>query len=205
MNGIKQPSCVNGDSEQAPPDIRRRRGGRSARVHAAVIEATLSMMEAGETPRVEEVARRAGVQKTSIYRRWGTLESLVFEAVDARTRMALPLPDTGSCHEDLKIYLAASIAFHRSDFGKLVTRLGVQIPEDARREFWRKRLEAASVLLSRGQSRGEVAPDLNVGLAIEMLIAPFYFRALVSGEEISPSLTEALLNIALPAFLRRPE
>jgi AcrR family transcriptional regulator len=202
MNKIKQPSCVNEHIEQTPPDVRRRRGGRSARVHAAVIEATLSMMEAGENPRVEEVARRAGVQKTSIYRRWGTLEALVFEAVGARARMAIPLPDTGSCREDLALYLASGIAFHRSDFGRLVTRLGVQIPEDVRREFWRERLEAASVLLSRGQSRGEVAADLDIRLAIEILMAPLYFRALVSGEEISPSLTEALLNIVLPGVLR---
>ncbi|CAP54417.1 putative transcription regulator [Gluconacetobacter diazotrophicus PA1 5] len=162
-----------------------------------MIEATLAMMEAGEMPRVEEVARRAGVQKSSIYRRWETIGGLVFEAVGMKARLTMPLPDTGSCQDDLRTYLASMVAFHRSDFGRLVTRLIVDVPEAVRREFWRARLDAASILLKRGQARGEVAQGLDVRLATEMLIAPLYFRALVSAEEVVPELADTISGLVL--------
>ena len=196
MKDIMQLGCVEHADEQ-PAAIRRRPHGRSARVQAAVIEATLLMLEQGEMPRIEEVARRAGVQKTSIYRRWGTLEGLIFDAVGARAAKAIPLPDTGSCEEDLRAYLAASVEFHRSDFGILVTRLGVQVPEATRREFWDKRLEAASTLLLRGRVRGEIGSTLDLRVMAEMLMAPFHFRTLVSGEEVTSGLAQEILRIVM--------
>lgn len=102
MDAKKQLSSLKDSPPQDSAEIRRRPGGRSARFHAAVIEATLAMMEAGEMPRVEEVARRAGVQKSSIYRRWETIGGLVFEAVGMKARLTMPLPDTGSCQDDLR-------------------------------------------------------------------------------------------------------
>src|SRR5687768_13717083 len=66
---------------QAPR--RRRPGGRAARVRAAAIAATLAeLAESGYTAlSLERVAQRAGVHKTTLYRRWGSREELVLEAM----------------------------------------------------------------------------------------------------------------------------
>ena len=95
-------SANNTDPEPKPtPSATRARrpGGRSARVRADVIAATLA--ELGERGyaalSLDSVARRAGVHKTTLYRRWGTREELVLEAMLERAGEHISVPDTGSC------------------------------------------------------------------------------------------------------------
>src|SRR5271168_5422754 len=86
---------------------RRRTGGRSARVVAAVHDAVNELVGQGN-PRqvtVAEIAERAGVNPTSIYRRWGTLEALVLDVEAARLP---PIPDTGNLRGDLLAYAATA-------------------------------------------------------------------------------------------------
>ena len=66
---------------------------------------------------MDEIARRAGVGKATIYRRWASKEALVLDALG--TKPLLPTPDTGSLHNDLLAYATAvvelGIAHPRSD------------------------------------------------------------------------------------------
>src|SRR5688572_33420223 len=91
------------------PGPRPRPGGRSARVRSAVLEATLELLaERGyDGAEVPEVARRAGVHPTTVYRRWGTKSRLVGEALLERSRPLTPTPDTGSLRPDLGRLLVA--------------------------------------------------------------------------------------------------
>ena len=82
---------------------RRRPGGRSARVRAAVLRATLDELAAVGYGNLsfESVAHRAGVHKTTLYRHWPGREALVREALLARSEVTVPIPDTGSLGADL--------------------------------------------------------------------------------------------------------
>ena len=84
-------------------DERRRPGGRTARVTAAVRAATVgALTEHGWNGlTVEDVAARAGVNKTTIYRRWGDREALVADVLLTASDQQIPLPDTGSLRGDL--------------------------------------------------------------------------------------------------------
>src|SRR6516162_5631143 len=89
----------------AGEEVRRRTGGRSARVVAAVHDAVNDLV-AQRNPRevtVAEIAERAGVNPTSIYRRWGSLEALV---LDVETARLPPIPDTGTLRGDLLAFAA---------------------------------------------------------------------------------------------------
>src|SRR5262245_7609675 len=88
-------------AERAAP--RTRPGGRSTRVRAATIAATLAeLAESGYSGlTIVTVAKRAGVHKTTLYRRWGTRERLVLEAMLDRAGERIAVPDTGSLREDL--------------------------------------------------------------------------------------------------------
>src|SRR4051794_21175583 len=82
----------------------RRPGGRSARVQEAVHTALGRLM--GETTRdkitLRQVAERAGVNPTSVYRRWGDIDTLMEEvAVAALTRDGDVIPDHGDLTADL--------------------------------------------------------------------------------------------------------
>jgi AcrR family transcriptional regulator len=63
------------------------------------------MAELGESGYAEvtldRIARRAGVHKTTLYRRWGTREALALEAMLEHAGRRVPIPDTGSLREDL--------------------------------------------------------------------------------------------------------
>ena len=87
----------------APAAGGRRRRGPSSRVRDAAIAATLAeLAEHGYSAlSLEKVARRAGVNKTTLYRRWGTREELVLEAMLERAGEHIPVPDTGSLRQDL--------------------------------------------------------------------------------------------------------
>src|SRR6476646_9810011 len=73
------------------PPARPRPGGRSARVRAAVLDATIALLrEEGDAFGIPQVAARAGVHETSIYRRWGSREALIVEAVRAHIGEEVP-------------------------------------------------------------------------------------------------------------------
>src|SRR5687767_4303129 len=88
-----------------------RPGGRTARTRDAVLTATLELLaEAGyDTFSIDQVAARAGVHKTTIYRRWATEDDLIADATRQRSREQVPVPDTGTFHGDLRA-LARSVA-----------------------------------------------------------------------------------------------
>src|ERR1700759_1073455 len=96
-------------SPEAGHEVRRRTGGRSARVREAVLHATLDALSehAPGALTISEIARRAGVHATSIQRRWGSKENVVLDALTSLSRERLPIPNTGSLRGDL-------IAFSRS-------------------------------------------------------------------------------------------
>ncbi|MEV7386493.1 TetR/AcrR family transcriptional regulator [Streptomyces sp. NPDC091215] len=83
-----------------------RPGGRSARVQAAVFAATAELLREPDWSRITmaRIAERAGVNNTTVYRRWGSLESLVGAALDTIVSERSPLPDTGTLAGDIRAH-----------------------------------------------------------------------------------------------------
>ena len=81
----------------------RRTGGRSARVHTAVLAATIDvLLDRGiDGLTIAEIAERAGVHETTVYRRWGTKANLALEAVLSTSILEIPAPNTNSLRGDL--------------------------------------------------------------------------------------------------------
>src|SRR5262245_65713685 len=81
----------------------RRPGGRTARVRAAVLEAAGdALVDRGFADLdLADVARRAGVSKTTVYRRWRTVAGLVADLLSDMAEQSLPRTETGSLREDL--------------------------------------------------------------------------------------------------------
>jgi AcrR family transcriptional regulator len=83
-----------------------RPGGRSARVQAAVFEATAELLRGPDWSRITmaKVAERAGVTSTTVYRRWGSLENLVGAVANATVSDRAPLADTGTLAGDIRAH-----------------------------------------------------------------------------------------------------
>jgi AcrR family transcriptional regulator len=187
----------------SPPAKARRTGGRSARVREAVLRATLDSLLSGgaDDLSIRDVAQRAGVHETSVYRRWGTRADLILDAVLGEVQAAVPVPDTGSLRGDLLALLSAIAAFITTPLGQLLLQLALRddLPEDrdVRDQFWAERFTTGQTVLQRAQDRGELRPGVNAQLTIETLLGGLYVRLLLTREPIDATLIEHLVDLVL--------
>lgn len=185
--------------------VRRRTGGRSARVREAVLKATLHAVaeQGADAVSISEIARRAEVHETSIYRRWPTKEHLLLDALLDFSEAKLPIPNTGSLRADLVAFATAVTAYLDSPLGRTLARAMAIAGDDdtlaaGRAQFWKSRLDLASAMIERAKDRGEVPTDLDAATALELVIAPLHFRALLTrqptDEHDIAQLVDALLT-----------
>lgn len=155
------------------------------------------LMEVGyEQLTVEDVAARAGVHKTTVYRRWPTMPELVFEAVAEQSAEDVPIPDTGNLLDDLQILAREVVANIGTAGGARRSRsiVAAAATSDqltaAMRSFWAARLANSAVIVERAIERNELPPDADPNLIIESLIGPLWVRLLLTGEPITDGLAD---------------
>ncbi|MFI9837719.1 TetR/AcrR family transcriptional regulator [Nonomuraea sp. NPDC051941] len=178
----------------------RRPGGRSARVRAAVHQAVTDLIaERGYGNfTVGEVAARAGVADTSVYRRWGNLEALLMDVAITWLTTQSPIPDTGSLAGDLRAYAANVARDVTGPDGPAVLRLVIALStagQDglrARDAFLAERSRQLQVMLDRARDRGEDPPDvLDV---LDHILAPMYIRILFGAGPLTPGYAGTLVD-----------
>lgn len=186
------------------PAARRRTGGRSARVREAVLKATLHAVakHGADAVSISEIARQAEVHETSIYRRWPTKEHLVLDALLDYSEARLPIPDTGTLREDLVAFAAEVTGYLDSPLGRTLAKSMAVAGDDdtlaaGRAQFWKSRLDLASVMIARAKDRGEVPADLDAATALELVIAPLHFRALLTRQPTDERDIAQLLDALL--------
>jgi AcrR family transcriptional regulator len=173
-------------------------------VRAAVLAATLAeLAQRGYVGLSHEaVAARAGVHKTTVYRRWHERRALVLDAMLELALRTLPLPNTGSLHDDL-LALAGAIAANLSSprvtaiLRTLVAASHEPAIAAAPSRYWRARFDLVAQVVSRGIERGELPADASSDLIIEALIGPLYLRALVTGEPLDEVLVRSIVDFVL--------
>ena len=179
--------------ERAAP--RRRPGGRTARTRALALDAVLDeLVERGYRGlTIEAVAARSGVHKTTLYRRWGSVDALLGEAATAAMDEAVPIPDEGALEADL-LALAKAITTNlrrpvTEALARLVAGEGGHQPglRDASIAFWRHRADLTRTVVERAVTRGELEPGTDPAALLEALIAPLYLRLLVTGRRLDAS------------------
>ncbi|MEV4360612.1 TetR/AcrR family transcriptional regulator [Nonomuraea sp. NPDC049625] len=178
----------------------RRPGGRSARVRAAVHQAVTDLIaERGYGNfTVGEVAARASVADTSVYRRWGNLEALLMDVAITWLTTQSPIPDTGSLAGDLRAYAANVARDVTGPDGPAVLRLVIALStagQDglrARDAFLAERSRQLQVMLDRARDRGEHPPDvLDV---LDHILAPMYIRILFGAGPLTPDYAGTLVD-----------
>jgi AcrR family transcriptional regulator len=184
-----------------------RPGGRTARTAAAVFAAALEELinrPYGEIT-VETVAARAGVHKTTVYRRWGSSAEVISRALEQAAATEVPPPDTGSLAGDLAA-LAASVAeVIGSPAGGAVLRAltagGPANPElrSIAGQFWRQRRLAIGTVVGRAVDRGELPSGTDAELLMRSTVAPLYFAVLVDGTTPDERAVRTSVDAALAA------
>lgn len=177
--------------------------GRAARVVSDVLTATaeeLSRVGYGAL-RVEDVAARSSVNKTTIYRRWPTKPELVGAALRA-VWQSPEVPDTGSLRGDFVASLTKTATFAMSPIGRGLTRV-IQVerahPElepiaRALREDLRRLREE---LVQRAIDRRELPSDTNARFLHDMMTAPIFWRLFSDGEPVDTTFIENVVDVVL--------
>lgn len=158
--------------------------GRSARVVESVLKATAE--ELGRVGflalRIDDVAERSGVNKTTIYRRWASKEELVASMLE-RVALHQEVPDTGSLRGDLRALLGAIAERAESPEGRGLVRL-IQA-ERGRAEFApilrrirTEHLQARRTIFERAITRSEIPTGSDATLLVELAVAPLIARLL---------------------------
>lgn len=200
-------------------ELRRPGRPRSARAHASILGAALRLLaqEGYRGFSMEAVAAAAGVGKTTVYRRWPSKDALLGDAIASlNTRFAYV--DTGSIRSDFRALLALGTGGAEQGASTIATLpqlLGELMRHPELHALFRSQLieprrAVARQMLEAAQKRGELGKDLDLDLAIDVLIGPMVYRALRSGAVEPAALVrtgeealELLLRAAPPTGRRR--
>lgn len=193
------------ENRQATKGVRT--GGRSARVREAILGAAIDeLTDAGYAAMsVEAVAARAGVNKTTIYRRWPTLDDLLVDALVTWSREALPVPDTGSIDTDL-IALGRELAeVLNGGVGRQIVAMvltaglrSADLSEATRRYFEHQALRAFPTI-DRAVNRGELPAGCDANALLATFRAPLFYRMVTTGDPIDEDSITLAASVALTA------
>ena len=184
-----------------------RPGGRTARTRDAVlaaVQAGLAQTRYSELT-VEQVAQRAGVAKTTVYRRWGSMEGLVLDLMRDLGNTRIPVPDTGDLAQDMRALARGTLAAYRDPANhalvSAVVAAAVSIPQARQTltEFFAGRTAQTAVIVERAAGRGEVPPGTDAAEVIRIMAAPFYYRMFITGEPIDEHVADQAAAAAVTA------
>ncbi|WP_169437516.1 TetR/AcrR family transcriptional regulator [Longispora albida] len=162
------------------------------------------LFEAGfEATTVDEVARRAGVAKATVYRRWASKDDLILEAFALLLDDQVPLPGSGSLEADLRAIYASAVAMMMSEAGMAWVRTlameSARNPQVAAllRTGMERRAEAAQRMLDRAVADGQARSGADARLLIELFNGLLLTRALGRLPAPTPEELEEVVQVTL--------
>lgn len=186
---------------------------RSEQARQAILSSTLRILEHSGFSEltIEDVADRAGVGKTTVYRWWPNKGALVADAFASNTTRTLRFPDTGSVLSDMSRQMRQLVKVFRSPRGRIVSAILAAGQSDNdliaafRDRFLRPRRQEAYATLRRGIRRGELRRDIDPDLILDSLYGPIYMRFLIRHDRLTPEFVDRLCALVLGGARPRPK
>jgi AcrR family transcriptional regulator len=176
---------------------------RSIAAHTKALAAAAEVVRQFGVPgfTVDEVARRSGVAKTTIYRHWPSSNALLLEAVDCAIEHRLRTPNTGSLRGDLERFVgdvlpkAGDPDNSRMICGLLYAAAADADLQDAMRAYLGEQQTPLRTMVQLAQARGELPADLDLGLAVDLIEGPLLYRFLLRREPSAAADVARLLDM----------
>lgn len=185
-----------------------RTGGRSARVRAAILAAALAELTEHGYAGVSaaSVADRAGVNRTTVHRRWPDRAELVADALRESPEAATPIPDTGSFYDDIEQLLQGIAKTLDKPANRRLIRSLVadaarspDIDRVNRDVFLRRFAQGAAVVQS-----GIVRDDIPPMTIFNTFVGTLYLRVLITDEPLDKPFLEDVITLGLRATAPAP-
>ena len=167
-----------------PERVLVRPGGRSERIQRTVHSAVnaLKAENPGTEITIAQIAARANVPPSTIYRRWGNLANLLSAVAEQRWLTDPDVPDTGSLRSDLSLWLTHFVDDISSGPGRVLLEERVANVVLARKAAGYA-FANLDVICRRAEKRGEKAPDPN--WLMDFVVAPVIYRILFVGDAVT--------------------
>ncbi len=147
---------------------------------------------------VDAIAAAAGVGRQTIYRWWPSKGAVVADALARHARVVVPERDTGSFAGDLQAFLVDSFAGLEDErFAGRLRQIvaAAQHDEHVARvlaDFTAVRRAALRALLERGRDSGELSPDADLDMMVDMVYGVLYYRLLVGHAPLDEKAARSL-------------
>jgi AcrR family transcriptional regulator len=156
---------------------------------------------------IEAVARRAGVGKTAIYRRWSNKLEMVLEIVSDVAGRAVPLPDTGSFADDLELLtMIVSRALQHRIASQIIPDLmaeaarNPQIADTLQKALRTHQQAVGEKLVGQAVRRGELPEGTDPEVAVDLMLGPLYWRLAVARTPLPDGYLERLQAAVIGAL-----
>lgn len=184
-----------------------RPGGRTARVRAAVLRAAGDALAEHGFAHLDlaDVARRAEVGKTTVYRRWGTVTGLVADLLLDMAEQSLPRTETGSLLGDLKAnarLVQRTLADPRQGalFKAVIAAATCEAKTaEALHRFYGIRVEEWAPCVQQAVDRGELPEGTDAHEVVRAVSAPLYYRLLTTGDRLDEAAADRAAEAAAAA------
>jgi AcrR family transcriptional regulator len=160
---------------------------------------------------VEGVATRAGVAKTTIYRRYRSKHDLALAVLLRMVQEVVAVPDLGDTRAELVSFVNGAVHILGDTLmGRVMQGLvsdlatGGPLTGDFRERIVATRLAEVRRVVDRGIERGELRPEVDYELVHDLLFGPVYYRLLLSGGPLSDDLAQQIVDAVLPSLTAGP-
>ena len=150
---------------------------------------------------VDEVSRRSGVAKTTIYRHWPTRSALLLDAC-SKMGVPAPAPDTGDLRADIGV-LATRVAdqLNHAPWPSVLPSIIDAAERDPDVAALHAKLHAGNMqpfflAIEEGKRRGELDPDRDASILVAAIIGPLFYRRWFSKESIDEAFVACVVNQA---------
>lgn len=198
---------ARGMNAKAPLGRRAQELAREQKILSCAIE-ELALSDYGGLT-IDAVAARAGVNKTTVYRKWPTKAELIRAALESVIEMIQVGPSAGDLRTDLLRIARACLRFVRSNQGQSIMRLRLlQHPEPElaklAKALTEKQLAASRALFAAAAERGEIARDVDEVLLLDMLWGAIHARVVMRSESVDDRTLQRLADLLLNAVRPGP-
>ena len=150
---------------------------------------------------VDEVSRRSGVAKTTIYRHWPSRESLLLEACSQLSSRP-PVPDTGNLKSDLENLASGAALRLRQPWATIMPSIIDAAERDKDLAELQSQLHsqmrgALVTVIERAQERGELPQSQDARELVASILGPILYRRFFSREPITDAFAKNVVERAL--------